>query len=175
MNIAMAFTVCGLILALPFVLWGLLWTIGYPLMFLYGALFSGRNLDKRMEEILAREQASLEHFQKDPLSNLKGSNIVGGIQGSGLVYSSVVFGPSHWHLLMAWFNNIFGGNVGILHRVISVARAEATQRLREQAQEAGWDDILNVRIDTSEMTPNSAQKGTRAVEIFAYGTGVKFR
>ena len=38
-----------------------------------------------------------------------------------------------------------------------------------------WDDILNVRIDTSEMTPNSAQKGPRAVEIFAYGTGVKFR
>ncbi len=154
---------------------GIAWAVGYPLMFFYGALFSGRNLDKRMEEIIAREQASLEHFQKDPLSSLKGSNIVGGIQGSGLVYSSVVFGPSHWHLLMAWFNNLFGGDVGILHRVISVARAEATQRLREQAQEAGWDDILNVRIDTSEMTPNSAQKGPRAVEIFAYGTGVKFR
>ena len=48
------------------------------------------------------------------------------------------------------------------------------QRLREQAQAAGWQDVLNVRIDTAEMTPPSNPKGTKAVEIFAYGTGIKF-
>ena len=153
---------------------GILWAVFYPLMFLYGALFSGRNLEKRMKQIVDREKASLAHFGKDPLSSLKGSNIVGGVKGSGLVYASAVIGPSHWHLLIAWFNNLFGGNVGILHRVISVARAEATQRLREKAQEAGWEDVLNVRIDTAEMTPATAQKGTRAVEVFAYGTGVRY-
>jgi len=163
-----------LLLSALAVIWGLLWAIGYPLAFLYGALFSGRNLDKRMTNIVDREKASIEHFGKDPLSTLKGSHLVGGIGESGLVYSSVVFAPSHWHLLMAWFNNIFGGSVGILHRVISVARAEATQRLREQAQEAGWHDVLNVRVDTAEMTPASSQKGVRAVEIFAYGTGVRY-
>ena len=143
-------------------------------MFFYGALFIGRHLNKRMANIVNREHASIDHFGKDPLSTLKGANLVGGVGGSGLVYASVVFAPSHWHLLMAWFNNIFGGDVGILHTVISVARAEATQRLREQAQEAGWDDVLNVRVDTAEMTPASSQKGVRAVEIFAYGTGVRY-
>ena len=63
---------------------------------------------------------------------------------------------------------------GLVGGVISVGRAEAKQRLREQARAAGWQDVLNVRIDTAEMTPPSNPKGTKAVEIFAYGTGIKF-
>ncbi|MBI88019.1 MAG: hypothetical protein CMB67_03200 [Euryarchaeota archaeon] len=153
---------------------GIAWGVGYPLMFLYGAIFSGRALRKNMTRIVEREKSSIEHFGKDPLSNLRGLDSIQGVKSSGLVYSSVVYGPSHWHLLMAWFNNLFGGSIGILHEVIAVARAEATQRLRERAQEEGWEDILNVRIDTAEMTPASAQKGPRAVEIFAYGTGVRY-
>jgi uncharacterized protein YbjQ (UPF0145 family) len=46
--------------------------------------------------------------------------------------------------------------------------------LREQAQADGWEEVLNVRIDTAEMTPASNPKGTKAVEVFAYGTGVKY-
>ena len=153
---------------------GIAWAVGYPLMFFYGAIFSGRALRKQMGRIVEREAASKEHFGKDPLSSLRGLDTIEGVKSSGLVYSSVVYGPSHWHLLVARFNNLLGGRVGILHEVIAVARAEATQRLRERAQEEGWEDILNVRVDTAEMTPASAQKGPRAVEIFAYGTGVRY-
>ena len=142
--------------------------------FLYGVIFSERNLNKRMSDLVLRESASIEHFGKDPLSTLKGSHIVGGIKETGLVYASVVFAPSHWQLLIAWINQLYGGSIDVLHRVISVGRAEAKQRLREQAQAAGWDDVLNVRIDTAEMTPASKPKGTKAVEVFAYGTGIKF-
>ena len=53
-------------------------------------------------------------------------------------------------------------------------RDRAKQLLRERAMEEGWDEVLNVRIDTAEMTPASAKNGPRAVEIFAYGTGVKY-
>ena len=163
-----------LLIALGFAVFGLLWAIFYPILFLYGVIFSERNLNKRMSGLVLRESASIEHFGKDPLSTLKGSHIVGGIKETGLVYASIVFSPSHWQLMIAWINQIFGGRIDVLHRVISVGRAEAKQRLREQAQAAGWDDVLNVRIDTAEMTPASKPKGTRAVEVFAYGTGVKF-
>ena len=162
-----------LLFSLPFVVFGIVWTIVGPIMFLYGVLFSERNMRKRMDRVVLRESASIEHFGKDPLSTLKGANIVGGIADSGLVYASFVYSPSHWQLLIAWINQLFGGRVDVMHRVISVGRAEAKQRLREQARAAGWQDVLNVRIDTAEMTPPSNPKGTKAVEIFAYGTGIK--
>jgi len=163
-----------LLIALGFAVFGILWTVFAPIMFVYGMIFSERNLRKRMSELVLRERASIEHFGKDPLSTLRGDHIVGGVKETGLVYASVVFSPSHWQLLIAWINQIFGGRIDVIHRVISVGRAEAKQRLREQAQAAGWDDVLNVRIDTAEMTPASNPKGTKAVEVFAYGTGIKF-
>ena len=66
------------------------------------------------------------------------------------------------------------GRIDILHKVVATARAEAQQRLREQALADGWEEVLNVRLDTAEMTPASRQKGIRAVEVFAYGTGVRY-
>ena len=163
-----------LLIALGFAVFGILWAIFYPILFLYGVIFSERNLNKRMSDIVLRERSSIEHFGKDPLSTLKGDHIIGGVKETGLVYASIVYSPSHWQLMIAWINQIFGGRIDVIHRVISVGRAEAKQRLREQAQAAGWDDVLNVRIDTAEMTPASKPKGTKAVAVFAYGTGVKF-
>ena len=162
------------LIILPFVVFGILWTVVTPVMFLYGVFFSESNMRKRMDSIVQRESASIEHFGKDPLSTLRGLNIISGISESGLVYASFVYSPSHWQLLIARINQLFGGRIDVMHRVISVGRAEAKQRLREQAQAAGWQDVLNVRIDTAEMTPPTNPKGTKAVEIFAYGTGVKY-
>ena len=162
------------LIILPFIVFGILWTVVTPVMFLYGVFFSESNMRKRMDDIVRRESASIEHFGKDPLSTLKGANIIGGVSESGLVYASFVYSPSHWQLLIARINQLFGGRIDVMHRVISVGRAEAKQRLREQAQAAGWQDVLNVRIDTAEMTPPTNPKGTKAVEIFAYGTGIRF-
>ena len=163
-----------ILISLGFAAFGILWAVFYPIMFLYGVIFSERNLERRMSGLVLRERASIDHFGKDPLSTLRGDHIVGGIKETGLVYASIVFSPSHWQLLIAWINQLFGGRIDVIHRVISVGRAEAKQRLREQAQAAVWDDVLNVRIDTAEMTPASKPKGTKAVEVFAYGTGIKF-
>ena len=162
-----------LLIAGLFTIFGILWAIGYPLMFLWAALFSGRNLDKRIVKLTGREAASLSEFGRDPLSTLRGEHRSGAAE-SGLVYASVVFGPSHWHLMIAWFGNLVGGRIDILHKVVAAARAEAQQRLREQALADGWEEVLNVRLDTAEMTPASQKKGVRAVEVFAYGTGVRY-
>ncbi|MFQ3360403.1 MAG: hypothetical protein ACI9SZ_000927, partial [Candidatus Thalassarchaeaceae archaeon] len=42
------------------------------------------------------------------------------------------------------------------------------------AIEEGWDEVINVRIDTSPMAPAAGRKGIKAVEVFAYGTGIKY-
>ena len=96
-----------MLISLPFVVFGIVWAIVGPIMFLYGVLFSERNMLKRMDSVVLRESASIEHFGKDPLSTLKGANIVGGISDSGLVYASFVYSPSHWQLLIAWINQLF--------------------------------------------------------------------
>lgn len=151
----------------------ILWVVGYPLMFLWAALFSGRNLDRGIVKLKQREAATLSEFGRDPLSTLRGEYRLEASE-SGLVYASVVFGPSHWHLLIAWMGNLAGGRIDILHKVVAAARAEAQQRLREQALADGWEEVRNVRLDTAEMTPASRQKGVRAVEVFAYGTGIRY-
>ena len=174
-NIVFLFCLLPLLLFSAFMaVFGVIWAVAYPVMFVIGALTSGSRMNKRMRDIVEREQASIDHFGRDPLSTLRGAHIVGGVAETGLVYSSIVYSPSHWQLLIAWFNNIVGGRVGILHSIVAVARAEAKQRLRERAQEMGWEEVLNVRLDTAEMTPASAKKGIRAVEIFAYGTGIRY-
>ena len=64
----------------------------------------------------------------------------------------------------------------VFQQVISAGRAEVMQRLRDQAEAEGWDEVINVRIDTANMTPQSSNsKNTvRGVEIFADGTGIKY-
>ena len=82
------------LIILPFVVFGILWTVVTPVMFLYGVFFSESNMRKRMDSIVQRESASIEHFGKDPLSTLRGLNIISGISESGLVYASFVYSPS---------------------------------------------------------------------------------
>ena len=156
-------------------LFGLIYAIAYPPLLLYAAIFSQSNLRKQMASIVERERASISHFGKDPLSTLKGADVISGIQQSGLVYGNLVYSPSHWHLLIGWFNNLVGGSITVLQEVVAVARAEAKQRLRENAAEEGWDEVLNVRIETSMMSKPGSQSFVKgAVEVFAYGTGVRY-
>ena len=53
------------LIILPFVVFGIVWMVVGPIMFLYGVLFSERNMRKRKESIVIRESASIEHFGKD--------------------------------------------------------------------------------------------------------------
>ena len=170
--------VLGIILVLiaPFLLLaliGILWTVVYPLMLIWAVLFSGKKLDQQIVNTASREASLRESLGRDPLTTIDGGYRT-DITSCGVVWAGVVYGPSHWHLLIGWINNLVGGSVDIFQKVISAGRAEAMQRLRESAVANGWDDVINVRIDTSDMAPQGAQRRIKAVEVFAYGTGVKY-
>ncbi len=165
-----------LLISLPFLLlalFGLMWSIAYPVMLLWAVLFSGKKLNQQIADTASREASLRESLGRDPLSTIDGG-YRSDITSCGVVWTGVVFGPSHWHLLIGWFNNLTGGSIDIFQKVVSAGRAEAMQRLRERAVTDGWDDVINVRIDTSDMAPQGAQKSVKAVEVFAYGTGVKY-
>ena len=120
-----------------------------------------------------REAQTFAQLGKDPLSTLDGG-YKKEVIAAGVVMAGAVYGPSHWHLLIGFINNLFGGSVDIFQKVISAGRAESMQRLREQAIKEGWDEVVNVRIDTAVMSPATAKKGIKAVEVFVYGTGIKY-
>jgi len=166
-----------LVLSLPFLLLALfflLYAIAYPLMLIWAVLFSGKKLNQQIADSASREASLRESLGRDPLTTIDGG-YRSDITSSGIVWAGVVFGPSHWHQLIAAFNNIIGGSIDVFQKVISAGRAEAVQRLRENAVANGWDDVINVRIDTSELGSKAASKNPiKAVEIFAYGTGVKY-
>jgi uncharacterized protein YbjQ (UPF0145 family) len=173
-EIPLALVVTGLCLG-PFLLLaliGTLWSIAYPFVFLWGMATSGSKLDGMIDGTNNREKSTRESLGKDPLTTVDGGYRT-DVSDAGLVYASGVFGPSHWHLLIARFNNLFGGSVTIFQKVISAGRAEVMQRLRENALAAGWDEVINVRIDTADMTPQGMPTGVKGVEVFAYGTGIR--
>ena len=168
--------VMGLLIALPFLLLaliGILWTVAYPLMLIWAVLFSSKKLDRQIASTTSREASLRESLGRDPLTTIDGGYRT-DITSCGIVWTGVVFGPSHWHLLIGFLNNMIGGSIDIFQKVVSAGRAEAMQRLRESAIDEGWDDVINVRIDTADMAPQGAQKAVKAVEVFAYGTGVKY-
>ena len=165
-----------LVISLPFLLlalFGLVGSIAYPVMLVWAVLFSGKKLNRQIADTASREASLRESHGRDPLTTIDGG-YRSDITSCGVVWTGVVFGPSHWHLLIGWFNNLIGGSIDIFQKVVSAGRAEAMQRLRENAVANGFDDVINVRIDTSDMAPQGGKGGVRAVEVFAYGTGVKY-
>ena len=166
----------GLVCGLPFfllVLFGILWMLVYPVMLVWAVLFSGKKLDRQIADTTSREASLRDSLGRDPLTTIDGGYRT-DITSCGIVWTGVVFGPSHWHLLIGWFNNLIGGSIDIFQKVVSAGRAEAMQRLRENAIDNGWDDVINVRIDTADMAPQGAKSNIKGVEVFAYGTGVKY-
>ena len=165
-----------LVVSLPFLLltlFGILWMVVYPVMLIWAVLFSGKKLDRQIADTTSREASLRDSLGRDPLTTIDGG-YRSDITSSGIVWAGVVFGPSHWHLLIGWFNNLIGGSIDIFQKVVSAGRAEAMQRLRERAVADGWDEVINVRIDTSDMAPQGANQRIKGVEVFAYGTGVKY-
>ena len=68
--------------------------------------------------------------------------------------------------IMASLKALVGGELRGYSEMINEARAIATKRMVEQAQELGADAIVNVRYTTSAVMQGAA-------EIMVYGTAVR--
>lgn len=70
--------------------------------------------------------------------------------------------------LMAGLKNIVGGELKGYTELLQDSRAEATERMIEQAVSMGANAVVNVRFATSSISQGAA-------ELFAYGTAVRVR
>lgn len=64
--------------------------------------------------------------------------------------------------------NVFGGELKAYSDLLSKARDEAIARMEADAEELGADAVVNVRLETSQITDGGS-------EVMAYGTAVRLR
>jgi len=88
------------------------------------------------------------------------------VQFYGVVSGSTVRAKHIGRDFMASLKNIVGGELKGYTELLQEARADALQRMSEQAESLGANAVVNVRFSTSSIAQGAA-------ELFAYGTAVR--
>ncbi len=83
----------------------------------------------------------------------------------GMVQGNTVRAKHAGRDIMAGLKNIFGGELKGYTELLTEAREEAIDRMKQQAEAIGANAVLNVRFSTSSVSAGAA-------ELFAYGTAV---
>lgn len=84
----------------------------------------------------------------------------------GVVTGSTVRAKHLGRDIMASFRNVIGGELKGYTELLQEARAEALQRMSDEAARLGANAVVNVRFSTSSVAQGAA-------ELFAYGTAVR--
>lgn len=95
------------------------------------------------------------------------------VTASWLVSGNVVVSIDYFKRFAAGIRNIFGGRMKAYETLVDRGRREAVLRLKESAK--GADMIINMRIETSSISSNTSDGAIGSIEVFAYGTAVKFK
>jgi len=94
---------------------------------------------------------------------VEGSNIT---EDLGMVKGNTVRAKNAGRDLTQSIRNFFGGELKSYSNLMTDAREQALDRMKQEADEKGADAVVNIRFVTSQVS-----KG--ASEILAYGTAVK--
>ena len=90
------------------------------------------------------------------------------IEALGLVRGAVVQSKNFGKDFMAGMKTLVGGEIRSYTEMINEARAIATKRMVDEAENLGADAVVNIRYGSSAIMQGAA-------EIVAYGTAVKFK
>ncbi len=83
----------------------------------------------------------------------------------GLVQGSTVRSKHAGRDLLAGLKNFVGGELKAYTELLNESRAEAVERMVQQAKAAGGNAVVNIRFSTSNIASGAA-------EVMAYGTAV---
>lgn len=85
-----------------------------------------------------------------------------------MISSNVVISHDYFKYAIANVQNMLGGRLTSYESVVERARREAIVRLKLEAEKMGADQIIGIRLSTTEL---GMQGGM--VEVFAYGTAIQ--
>lgn len=85
-----------------------------------------------------------------------------------MISSNVVISHDYFKYAIANVQNMLGGRLTSYESVVERARREAIVRLKLEAEKMGADQIMGIRLSTTEL---GMQGGM--VKVFAYGTAIQ--
>ena len=128
-----------------------------------------------LDELRQRIEVTVDKYGRDPLTNKKSPTFGEGVSEAMYVQANYVVGPGWWNQFIGGWHTLIGGKVNSYDDILTIARQNCLQSLREQAAEGGYDEVINVRLETARLSALSNQKSqNKFIEIFAYGTAVKY-
>jgi uncharacterized protein YbjQ (UPF0145 family) len=142
--------------------------IFFALLLGIGYFFGTRTEKQHFRELRQREQAV-----RGLGISATGAKAAGVEADQGQLFvGSVVIASDFFKTFVAGLINLVGGRITLYERLLERGRREAILRMEESALAWGAEQVINVRIQTAELSGNSG-KGTVAVEVIAYGTGIR--
>jgi uncharacterized protein YbjQ (UPF0145 family) len=111
----------------------------------------------------------------NPVTNLSQPSQARQVDSSSLIMESISVGPSWWQMLMGGIKGIFGGKIHSYDKMLTYGRRVVIHRLRVQAIQSGFDEVINLRVETSMISKKSKRDDkTAAYEFTAYGTAIRY-
>jgi uncharacterized protein YbjQ (UPF0145 family) len=110
-----------------------------------------------------------------PTTNIRRPPPHWAVAETGMVAGSTVVSVDYFKRFLAQLRNFFGGRVRAYESLLDRARREALLRMKSEANERGYDAVINVRIETTNISSPFGRngKGTAGIEVLAFGTALK--
>ncbi|ENX11898.1 hypothetical protein F895_03401 [Acinetobacter sp. CIP 64.2] len=121
----------------------------------------GRHIEQKHLRELEQKEKQFAHIRIDA------NRFVQTTARGQMISSNVVISHDYFKYVLATIRNFFGGRLVSYESVVERARREAVVRLKQEAHAMGANQIMGVRLSTTEL---GMQGGM--VEVFAYGTAI---
>jgi uncharacterized protein YbjQ (UPF0145 family) len=138
-------------------------------------LFGNWHQGKIIDRLASEEKALNDSGARHPINNLSKPTQSTDVENSTLVMSSISVGPSWWQMMIGGWKNFFGGKIESYDKMLGYGRRKVLHDMRVQALQQGFDEVINVRVETAMITKKSGRDDkTAAYEFIAYGTAIKY-
>ncbi|MDN3640718.1 heavy metal-binding domain-containing protein [Simiduia curdlanivorans] len=141
--------------------------IVFLLLLLLGYFF-GRAAEKKHFASIIEREAELKHVL---LFSMRLPPVGFGPSSTQLVGGNVVVSIDYFKRIAAALRNLLGGRVTAYESLLERARREAILRMKQQAQDLGATQVINVKLETASIYQGQQQQ-IGSVEVYAYGTAL---
>jgi uncharacterized protein YbjQ (UPF0145 family) len=142
-----------------------------PLILLVVGYFAGTMAEQSHYKSIRVRELKLRRM---PTTNLKKPPPHWRVEKVALVAGSTVISVDYFKRFLAGLRGFLGGRVRSYESLLDRARRESVLRMKEEAAKQGFDAVINVRLESSNIAaPMRNDRGTAGVEVLAFGTALK--
>lgn len=132
--------------------------------------FVGIHYEKKHYADIKRREKRTLHV---PMMSFGAKTALPQANDAALFTGSVVVSSDYFKTFTAALVNIVGGRIIVYESLLDRGRREALLRMKEEAIAWGATQVINVRIETSNIGQSSGKNSMVAIEVMAYGTGIR--